>query len=111
MKGTFIIKDSSTIKYSEKAHKLLQTLEKNGGQWSIIQIPRNQNEEADTLTKLAAENGHLFQSLKLKEELAHPTTEETKSFSIYEIVEWMRPIVDYLDSEKLPEDKDQARKI
>ena len=53
----------------------------------------------------------MFQNLNLKEELIKPSIEENEVLTICEVVEWMRPIAEYLDLEKFPDDKNQAKKI
>ena len=95
----------------QKAKQLLKKLEQEGGQWDLLQIPRSENSEADSLAKAAAEDSKAFQELELTEELAKPSIEEEELMSIQEITEWMKPIVQYLENGTLPEDKLQARKL
>ena len=57
------------------------------------------------------ENEPLFQNLNLKEELNRPSIEENKVLTMSEITEWIKPIVEYLNSGALPDDKNQAKKI
>ena len=42
----------------------------------MLQIPRSENLEADSLAKAAAEDSNAFQELELIEELAKPSIEE-----------------------------------
>ena len=110
MKGNFVTKDSNMSKYSERARELLQQLEKLGGQWKIVQIPREEN-EADSLAKSAAENGTAFHNTKFKEVMITPTIERNEVLVTNQTEDWTKPIVEYLDSDVLPEDTKEARKI
>ena len=77
----------------------------------LLQIHRSENSEADSLAKAAAENNKAFQELELTEELIKPSIKEEEVMNIQDIAEWMKPIVQYLEHDTLPEDKLQARKL
>ena len=85
-------------------------MEENEGQWSLVQILRSEN-TADTLAKSIVKNGSVFQNLKLKKELSNPSIEENEVLATCEIAESMKPITEYLNSGRLPDDKGQAKKI
>ena len=51
------------------------------------------------------------QDLLLKEEISRSSTEEYEVLTTSEIAEWMKPIAEYLDTGKLPDDKNKANKI
>ncbi|XP_073295894.1 uncharacterized protein [Primulina huaijiensis] len=77
--------------------------------WSIDQIPREENAEADTLAKLAASMSDIstrevlcFTQLVLSIDEEEPSVQNNS---------WMTPIVEYIMYEKLPEDRVQAAKI
>ncbi|XP_075521485.1 uncharacterized protein LOC142554700 [Primulina tabacum] len=77
--------------------------------WSIEQIPREENAEADTLAKLAASMTDIatrevicFTRLMLSNDEEIPPVQKSS---------WMTPIVEYIVHEKLPEDRAQAAKI
>ena len=53
----------------------------------------------------------MFQSLTLKEEITKPSTEEMEVLTTSEIAEWIKPIAEYLESGKLPDDRNQAKKV
>ena len=59
----------------------------------MLQIPRKENSDADSLAKAAAENSKTFHELELTEELVKPSIEEEEVMNIQEVAEWMRPIV------------------
>ena len=81
------------------------------GQWELLQIPRNENSEADLLAKAVSEANKTFQELELTEELTKPSIEEEEMMSIQETAEWMKPIIQYLEHSTLPEDKLKAQKL
>ena len=95
----------------QKAKQLLKKLEQEGGQWDLLQIPRSENSEADSLAKVVSEDNKVFQELELTEELTKPSIEEEDVMNIQEIAEWMKPIIQYLEHGTLPEDRLQARKL
>ena len=74
----------------------------------MLQIPRSENSEADTLAKAASEANKGFQELELTEELTKPSIEAEKVMNVQEMVEWMKPIIQYLKDGTLPKDKLQA---
>ena len=76
----------------------------------IIQIWRAKN-KADIIAKSAIENEPIFQNLFLKEEIVKPSTKENEVLTTYEIAEWIKPIAEYLETGKLPDDKNKAKKI
>ena len=65
----------------------------------------------DIIAKSAVKNEPLFQNLSLKEELGKPSIEGNEVLTTSEIVEWIKPIAEYINSEALPDDKIQAKKI
>ena len=111
VKDAYQVKEPSIVKYVQKAKQLLKKLEQEGGQWDLLQIPRSENSEADSLAKAATKNNKAFQELELTEELVKPSIEEEEVMNIQDIAEWMKPIVQYLEHGTLPEDKLQARKL
>ncbi|XP_075479477.1 uncharacterized protein LOC142520370 [Primulina tabacum] len=77
--------------------------------WGIEQIPREENEEADILVKLAASMSDIstrevlcFTRLVLSVDEELPPIQRSS---------WMTPLIEYIVHDKLPEDKAQARKI
>ena len=111
VKYAYQVKEPSIIKYVQKAKQLLKKRDQEGGQWDLLQIPRSENSEADSLAKATAENNKAFQELELTEELVKPSTKEEEVMNIQDIAEWMKPIIQYIEHGTLPEDKLQARKL
>ena len=59
----------------------------------MLQIPRSENSETDSLAKAASEANKTFQELELTEELTKPSVEEEEVISTQETAEWMIPII------------------
>ena len=74
----------------------------------MLQIPRSENSEADSLAKAASEANKIFQELDLIEELTRPSIEKEEVMNTQETTEWMKPIIQYLEHGILPEDKLKA---
>ena len=85
-----------------------------GFRWfKIEQVPRVKNVEADGLARIASglEDGTLGQTpIKV---LSEPNTKELTDhvMSVDNPPSWVDPIVEYLAKGKVPEDKNEARRI
>ncbi|XP_075500185.1 uncharacterized protein LOC142538769 [Primulina tabacum] len=105
IKGNYEAKNEKMLKYLGPITARAASLT----DWSIEQIPREENEEADTLAKLAAsmldtstrEVMCFTRSVLSVDEGAPPTRESS----------WMTPLIEYMVHAKLPDDKTQAWKI
>ena len=53
----------------------------------------------------------MFQHQLLKEEITKPSTEENKVLTTPKIAEWIKPIAEYLEIGKLPDDRNKEKKI
>ncbi|XP_050229150.1 uncharacterized protein LOC126678290 [Mercurialis annua] len=111
VKGEYQAKEAGMIKYLEKVMKQLRQLEAQGGQWEIIQIPREKNTDADAIAKSASELGDLFTKMQLKETLRLPNTKEEEVMAIDEVDSWMTPLIKYLDRGELPTDNVEAIRV
>uniref|UniRef100_A0A2N9F9N7 Integrase catalytic domain-containing protein n=1 Tax=Fagus sylvatica TaxID=28930 RepID=A0A2N9F9N7_FAGSY len=74
----------------------------------ILQIPREQNIEADTLAKLASSEEAIDQRIEIQNSPSHKG-EEMNPINISN--SWMTPITKYLEDESLPTDVVEARKV
>ena len=63
------------------------------------------------MAKSASEANHVFKELDLTEELTKSSIEEEEVMNTQETVEWMKPIIQYLEHGILPEDKLKSRKL
>ncbi|XP_073030713.1 uncharacterized protein [Primulina eburnea] len=105
IKGLYEAKDDRMLKYLQ----LIRAQAEIFADWSIEQIPREENGEADALAKMASSlsevstRDFLFISwliLSIEEEIL-PTPEGS----------WMTPIIKFIINKELPEDKARAQKI
>ncbi|XP_050211843.1 uncharacterized protein LOC126661999 [Mercurialis annua] len=104
-------KDQNMAKYMARAKEQLKKIEKNGGQWEIIPIPREENTRADAIAKAAAVKSQLYVSLQMKEERMTPTVEGQQVLPVAVLDPWMQPIVAYLADGVLPEGRTEAAKL
>ncbi|XP_077232153.1 uncharacterized protein LOC143866884 [Tasmannia lanceolata] len=93
-------------KYLLKVKEKLQGM----GKVEILQVPRDMNNRADALSKMAAEETHDFGTV-LTEILSHPSIDEVQVLEIPPGPNWMDPIMRYLRDGRLPTDKLEARRL
>uniref|UniRef100_A0A2N9H452 Uncharacterized protein n=1 Tax=Fagus sylvatica TaxID=28930 RepID=A0A2N9H452_FAGSY len=74
----------------------------------LVQIPREQNTEADALAKLASSDEATDQYIEVQHSPSH-LEEELSPINVSN--SWMTPIVNYLEDETLPSDPVEARKL
>ncbi|XP_077226220.1 uncharacterized protein LOC143859388 [Tasmannia lanceolata] len=74
----------------------------------LQKVPRDINNRADALSKIASEETHDFY-IVLTEILLHPSIDEVQVLEIPPGPNWMDPIMRYLKDGILPEDKLEAR--
>uniref|UniRef100_A0A2N9J0B4 Uncharacterized protein n=1 Tax=Fagus sylvatica TaxID=28930 RepID=A0A2N9J0B4_FAGSY len=74
----------------------------------FVQIPREENVDADRLARLASSGEECDGFLEIQ---GRPSIEEETVNSIKDNVSWMSPIVRYLKEGRLPTDKTEARKL
>ncbi|KAJ9542724.1 hypothetical protein OSB04_029230, partial [Centaurea solstitialis] len=103
--GEFQAKDSKMISYLKIAKDKIARFDK----FSIEQIPRDLNMQADALANLgSAFNEPTLESVPIIH-LMSPTIEEAQM--IEENHDWSNDIWNYLKNDQLPEDKLEARKV
>uniref|UniRef100_A0A2N9FU44 Uncharacterized protein n=1 Tax=Fagus sylvatica TaxID=28930 RepID=A0A2N9FU44_FAGSY len=74
----------------------------------LVQVPREQNTEADALAKLASSDEATDQYIDVQHSPSH-LEEEVSPIDVSN--SWMTPIVNYLEDETLPSDPAEARKL
>ncbi|XP_075521438.1 uncharacterized protein LOC142554658 [Primulina tabacum] len=105
IKGVYEAKDDMMLKY----FKLIKTQEEIFVDWSIEQISREENEEADALAKMAAslsevitwEVLHVSRLILSTEEETIPAPDDS----------WMTPLIRFIVHNEFPEDKYQSQQI
>ncbi|XP_073298507.1 uncharacterized protein [Primulina huaijiensis] len=105
IKGTYEAKNEKMLKYL----RLITARAAALTDWSIEQIPREENGEADTLAKLVASMSDIstrevlcFTRLVLSIDEKVPPIQRNS---------WMTPLIEYIVHGKLPEDRARAAKI
>ncbi|XP_074342429.1 uncharacterized protein LOC141679980 [Apium graveolens] len=104
--GECIAKDSVLAKYQALVQSYLTSIPKI----QVIQISREENSEADALSKLVQNSSDLDCSVYF-EELQKPSTESEEVMEIENSLNWMTPFINYLEKGKLPEDKGKAQRL
>ena len=102
--GTYEAKEGRMKKYLEKVLLLVKKFKEA----NFVQIPREENVKADVLAKEASatEPMNEFDEVQYVPSIDLPEVQE-----IEDRENWMTPIVSYLKDGKLPEGKDEARKL
>ncbi|XP_075518282.1 uncharacterized protein LOC142552392 [Primulina tabacum] len=105
IKGVYEAKDDRMLKYLQ----LIQAQAEVFVDWSIEQIPREENGEADALAKMAASLSEV-----ITREVLHISrlvlSTEKEALSTLEN-SWMTPLVKFIVNNELPKDKVRAQKI
>ncbi|XP_073051360.1 uncharacterized protein [Primulina eburnea] len=106
IKGVYEVKDDKMLKYLHliKAQAVVFV------DWSIEQIPREENGEADALAKMAASLTEDSTREVLFVSRAVLTIEEEEMLTIPED-SWMTPLIKFIRDNELPEEKARAQKI
>ena len=102
--GTYEAKEGRMKKYLEKVLLLVKKFKEA----NFIQIPREENIEADVLAKeaSASEPMNEFDEVQYVPSIDLPEVQQ-----IEDRENWMTPIISYLKDGRLPEGKDEARKL
>ena len=82
--------------------------------FDLLHIPRGENTHADSLATLATSSVRNFPRVIIVEDLCTPTSPEKEVCQINQTSlssNWMDPILKFLESDVLPEDKVEAEKI
>uniref|UniRef100_A0A2N9I9Y3 Uncharacterized protein n=1 Tax=Fagus sylvatica TaxID=28930 RepID=A0A2N9I9Y3_FAGSY len=104
IKGEYEAREDRMKKYLTVVQTLLPHFKKV----EFVQIPREENVDANCLARLASSGEDFDGFLEIQ---GQPFTEEETVNSIKDNVSWMSPIVRYLKEGKLPTDKMEARKL
>ncbi|XP_074341905.1 uncharacterized protein LOC141679301 [Apium graveolens] len=104
--GEYITKDPTLAKYQA----LVQSYSASIPSHQVLQICREENEEADILSKLVRNSSDLDCSVYF-EELHKPSIESGEILEIESSQNWMTPLINYLDKGELPEDKGKAQRL
>ena len=102
--GTCEAKEERMKKYLEKVLQLMKKFKET----DFVQIPREENMEADALAKEASANEAIneFEEVQYIPSINLPEVQQVQNEG-----NWMTPIISYLKDGRLPEGKDEARKL
>ena len=102
--GTCEAKEEQMKKYLEKILQLVEKFEET----DFVQIPREENMEVDALAKEASANEAIdeFDEVQYIPSIDLPEVQQVQNEG-----NWMTSIVSYLKDGRLPEGKDEARKL
>ncbi|XP_050247037.1 uncharacterized protein LOC126694685 [Quercus robur] len=102
--GMYEAKEERMKKYLGRVMRLVKRFENA----DFIQIPREENMEADTIAKEVSAD----ESLKKSDEVQYmPSIDVLEVQQVDNRENWMTPIISYLKDGRLPEEKDEARKV
>ncbi|RDY10120.1 Tf2-9, partial [Mucuna pruriens] len=105
--GDYQAKDPQLAKYCERAASTASSFDK----FTLLHVPREQNERADLLAKLASTQKRGQQKTIIHEKLDSPTIERPEVLNVSNKTTWMTPILDYLQKGADPNDLEQVPKI
>ncbi|XP_071688001.1 uncharacterized protein [Rutidosis leptorrhynchoides] len=107
--GSFEAYELSMQKYL----KFLKETAEKFEHFELVQVSRNQNKKADALSKLAALTFSHFQKQVWVEELPSKAIDGSLVFAAIEeeCPNWMKPIIENMRNNTLPENKEEARLV
>ncbi|RDX83637.1 Tf2-6, partial [Mucuna pruriens] len=98
--GDYQAKDPQLAKYRDRASTMASSFDN----FVLLHVPRDQNEWADLLEKLA--NTRI-----IHEKLSTPTTDRSEVLDVENKITWMMPIFNYLQSVETPDNPEEALKV
>ncbi|XP_030929394.1 uncharacterized protein LOC115955416 [Quercus lobata] len=102
--GMYEVKEERMKKYLSRVMRLMKRFEKA----NFVQIPKKENVEADAIEKEASAN----ESMDESDEVQYmPSIDVSEVQQVDSRGNWMTPIISYLKDGRLPEEKDEARKL
>ncbi|XP_021621411.1 uncharacterized protein LOC110621436 [Manihot esculenta] len=110
--GAYQARDPTMQNYLARVKAIEAELGSQGIMVRYQRIPREENEEADLLSRLSEEELEQLPDKVYIQHISAPAFE--KANTVMEIEEkrnWMTPYLDYLEKGKLPKDKAEAKKI
>ncbi|RDX67038.1 Retrovirus-related Pol polyprotein from transposon opus, partial [Mucuna pruriens] len=105
--GEYQVKDPQLAKYRDKATFMASSFDS----FTLLHVPRDQNERADLLAKLASTQRRGQQKTVIHEKLSVPTIDRSKVLNVENKATWITPILDYLQNGTTPDNPKEALKI
>ena len=97
-------KEDRMKKYLSRVKQLVKKFKEA----SFVQLPREENMEADVLAKAASVGGAMDEYEKVQ---YMPSIDFLEIQQVEDEENWMTPVVIYLKDGRLPKDKDEARRL
>ncbi|XP_017225060.2 uncharacterized protein LOC108201281 [Daucus carota subsp. sativus] len=104
--GEYLAKDPILTKYQALVKGYLTLIPG----CKILQVNREENAEADNLSRLVQNSADLDSSVYF-EELHKPTIDHEEILEINNNPTWMTPLINYIEKGELPEDKGKAQRL
>ncbi|XP_077225010.1 uncharacterized protein LOC143858238 [Tasmannia lanceolata] len=108
IQGVYEVRNERMSKYLSKVRQLASKFK----DFEVVRIPRTENAKADVLSKLAASGYTTLGSICI--EFLQKSSIESEVIEVMQVERepcWMDEIIEYLRSGKLPEAKNEARKV
>ncbi|RDX78974.1 hypothetical protein CR513_40669, partial [Mucuna pruriens] len=100
-------RDPQLSRYKERAVKLAADFEK----FKLVHVPREQNERADLLAKLASTQRRGQLRSVIHENVESPTVDKEEICNIEEERTWMTPLIWYLQEGRTDENEEEAKRL
>ncbi|RDX94533.1 pol, partial [Mucuna pruriens] len=100
-------RDPQLSRYKERAVKLAAGFEK----FKLVHVPREQNERADLLAKLASTQRRGQLRSVIHENVESPTLDKEEICNIEEERTWMTPLIWYLQEGRTDESEEEAKRL
>nr|XP_027075928.1 uncharacterized protein LOC113699782 [Coffea arabica] len=107
VRGEYEAKEDIMKKYLAKVREAIALFDV----FEIEQVPRSQNKRADALSKLASSSFAHLNKEDLVEVVKQKSIDQVQVLAINSPASWMAPLVDFLCSGVLPEDKIETRRL
>ncbi|XP_027173760.1 uncharacterized protein LOC113773352 [Coffea eugenioides] len=107
VRGEYEAKEDIMKKYLAKVREAIALFDV----FEIEQVPRSQNKRADALLKLASSSFAHLNNEDLVEVVKQKSIDQVQVLAINSPASWMAPLVDFLCSGVLPEDKIETRRL
>ncbi|XP_043804435.1 uncharacterized protein LOC122721306 [Manihot esculenta] len=110
--GAYQARDPTMQNYLAKVKAIEAELKSRGIAVRYQRIPQEENEEADLLSRLSKEELKQLPDEVYIQHISIPAFDKTTTvMQVEQGQSWMTPYLEYLEKGKLPEDKDEAKKI
>ncbi|RDX97002.1 Gypsy retrotransposon integrase-like protein 1, partial [Mucuna pruriens] len=100
-------RDPQLARYKEWAVKLAADFER----FELMHVPRDQNERADLLAKLASTQRRGQLKSVIHENLEAPTIDREEVWGVEDKITWLTPLIQFLEDGRITENGEEARRM